>query len=167
MSMQNGITEEEKFIQIYDELADSIFRHCYFRIYNYERAKELTQEAFTRAWEYIAKGKRIDNLKAFIYRIATNIIIDESRKKKAVSLDDLTENGFEIKFSGDNNIIIHAEAKIFLKHLNKLKEKERTLIVMRYLDDLQPREIAQILEKSENSISVGINRAIKKLKKYV
>ena len=102
MNPKNQGISEEQFIKIYDELADSIFRHCYFRIYNYERAKELMQETFTRTWEYVAKGKKIDNLKAFVYRIATNIIIDEARRKKSVSLDDLMENGFEIKFSGDN-----------------------------------------------------------------
>ncbi|MFC1612657.1 RNA polymerase sigma factor, partial [Patescibacteria group bacterium] len=85
MSEKNSLNEEQ-FIAIYDELAEDIFRHLYFRVYDYERTKELTQEVFTRTWIYVSKGRKIENLKALAYRIATNIAIDESRKKKAVSL---------------------------------------------------------------------------------
>ena len=154
------------FIKAYDNYADAIFRHCYFRISNRERAKELMQESFTRAWIYITKGRKIDNLKALIYRIATNLAIDESRKKKAVSLDGFIEAGFEISITQNNNIIMKAEAKELLQTMKKLRDSERNLILMRYINQMGPKEISQILEKSENWVSVNLNRAIKKLKKY-
>ncbi|MBU1179450.1 sigma-70 family RNA polymerase sigma factor [Patescibacteria group bacterium] len=156
--------EEEQFIKIYDELADDIFRHLYFRVYDYERAKELTQESFTRAWTYVRKGRKIDNLKALVYRIATNIAIDESRRKKAISLDGLIESGFEISIAQDNNIIMKVEAKELVRKMKKLKESERNLILMRYINQMGPKEISQVLEKSENWVSVNLNRAIRKIK---
>ncbi|MBU4421670.1 sigma-70 family RNA polymerase sigma factor [Candidatus Parcubacteria bacterium] len=158
--------KEEQFIKIYDELAEGIYRHLYFRVYDGERAKELMQESFTRAWIYISKGRKIDNLKALVYRIATNLAIDESRKKKTASLDGLIEAGFEISITQDNNIIMKAEAKELLHTMKKLRESERNLILMRYISQMGPKEISQVLEKSENWVSVNLNRAIKKLKKY-
>ncbi|PIR67166.1 MAG: hypothetical protein COU51_00180 [Parcubacteria group bacterium CG10_big_fil_rev_8_21_14_0_10_36_14] len=165
MNIEKG-TEKKQFIKIYDELADGIYRHLYFRVYDGERAKELMQESFTRAWIYITKGRKIDNLKALIYRIATNLAIDESRKKKAVSLDGFIEAGFEISITQNNNIIMKAEAKELLQTMKKLRDSERNLILMRYINQMGPKEISQILEKSENWVSVNLNRAIKKLKKY-
>lgn len=164
MNGQETKTMEEQFLQAYDELADGIFRHCYFRIYDYERARELMQETFTRAWEYLAKGKKVQNLKAFIYKIATNIIIDETRKKKTVSLEEIIEQGTEIKIADHDKIIVKAEAARFIGLMKKMKEKERNLIVMRYINNMSPKEIAENLGKTENAVSVGLNRAIKKLK---
>ena len=76
----------EAFTKAYDELSDAIFRHCWFRIGDRERAKDLMQETFTKSWQYISRGEKVDNLKAFLYRVANNLIIDEYRKKKELSL---------------------------------------------------------------------------------
>jgi len=163
----NGKEKETEFIKIYNEAADDIFRHLYFRVYDYERAKELTQESFIRAWKYVAQGREIDNMKALVYKIATNMAIDESRKKKAVSLDAIMEAGAEINIVADNNMVIKSEAAIVLQKMQKLNEYERNLVLMRYIQQMGIREIAEIMGKKENAISVGLNRAIKKLKKYV
>lgn len=162
---QGAQKSEEQFIKLYDELADDIFRHLYFRVYDYERAKELMQEVFMRTWKYLAKGRKIENLKALTYKIATNIAIDESRKKKAISLDEITESGAELKFEAEDNIVFKAEAHLVFKKFKKLKEIERNLIVMRYINQMGPKEIAEILNKKENWVSVNLNRAVKKLRK--
>ena len=50
-------SKEEEFLRAYEEFADAIFRHCYFRISDREVAKDLTQETFTRTWKYIVDGE--------------------------------------------------------------------------------------------------------------
>src|SRR3989338_4735544 len=89
---------QDEFLQAYEAYNDAIFRYCYFRVYDRERARELSQETFMKAWEYLSRtGKKIENLRAFLYKIATNLIIDNSRQKgkKTVSLDQLHEEGFD------------------------------------------------------------------------
>ena len=73
---------EVKFLEAYDQYSDAIFRYCYYRVYDREKAKDCVQEAYCRTWKYMESGKEIENLRALLYRIATNIIIDDSRKKK-------------------------------------------------------------------------------------
>jgi RNA polymerase sigma factor (sigma-70 family) len=80
---------EEEFVKLYDELADKLFRHCYFRVFNRERAKDLMQETFMRVWKYCNEGHEVKNLKSFLYKVANNLIIDESRKKKELYLEEL------------------------------------------------------------------------------
>ena len=83
---------EKQFLKAYDEFADPIFRHCYFRVFNRERAKDLMQETFTKTWEYLNQSpitnheSRITNMRAFLYRVANNLIIDNSRQKDERSL---------------------------------------------------------------------------------
>lgn len=158
-------TTREMFLKLYDELSDAIFRHCYFRVSDREKAKDLTQETFIKVWGYIDKNSsEIKNLKAFVYKIASNLIIDDYRKKKAVSLDDLQETGFDPMGDNKSGIETQLEGKEMLELLNGLDDKYREAIVMRYIDNLTPKEIAEQIGESENNVSVRINRGIKMIK---
>ncbi len=161
--MENSAGDD--FLKIYEEFSDAIFRHCYFRVSNQELAKDLTQETFTKTWEYISKGKKVENIKAFLYRVATNLIIDSFRKEKEISLDDLKEAGqvyndpvYEDKFSKQ------VEAKDMLKILEELDSDDKEIVIMRHINELSPKEISEITGQSENAVSVRIHRAIKKLR---
>ncbi|MBI2010808.1 MAG: RNA polymerase sigma factor [Candidatus Colwellbacteria bacterium] len=155
--------EREKFLEAYDAWADAIFRHCYFRVSDKELAKDLVQETYSRAWAYLADGGVVENFRAFLYRIANNLIIDNSRKKKALSLDALMDEGFAPAANPTNS-----EAAIMghdaLRLVRSLDEKYREVIIMRYIDDLTPKEIAAVLEEKENVISVRLHRGLKKVK---
>src|SRR3989344_5220124 len=106
--------DEMEFIKSYDAYADAIFRHCYFRLYDREEAKDAVQETFLRAWNYSKKNK-IDNMRALLYRIARNIVADKWRKKKMSSLDELLENWFEPSDQEHKKIMLNTEAKNFIK----------------------------------------------------
>ena len=73
---------EKEFLSAYEKYANDIYRHCYFRVYNKELAEDLTQETFIKTWKYIVAGQEIKNTKSFLYKVAVNLIIDHSRKRK-------------------------------------------------------------------------------------
>ena len=162
-----SMTGKTEFLDAYDRYADALYRHCFFRVFSKARAEELTQETFMKAWEYLAEGKEVQHVRAFLYRIANNLLIDESRKKKEVSLDALLEesNAFEPSYGGENDM----ERKVLIHEVIEgfkcLDRDERTVLVMRYLDDLDPKEIAEILGMTANNVSVRMNRALKKVRK--
>ncbi|OGF62718.1 hypothetical protein A2662_02165 [Candidatus Giovannonibacteria bacterium RIFCSPHIGHO2_01_FULL_45_33] len=167
--------DEMEFIKSYDAYADAIFRHCYFRLYDREEAKDAVQETFLRAWKY-SKDNRIDNVRALLYKIARNIVADKWRKKKTLSLDLLLEQGFEPSDGEHKKIMLNAEAKNFIKLLNNLDDNEREIVIMRYVDGLGPDEIAKIMSEragrigeafSANVVSVRLNRAINKIQKLI
>ncbi len=152
----------------YDQYADAIFRHCYFRVFSRERGKELMQETFLRTWQYMADGKQVDNMRAFLYRIANNLIIDESRKKRETSLEALQEAGFD-PGGEDGNVTAASklEERRILETLSKLDAPYRDVFVMRHIDGLKPAEIATMLGESSNAISVRLHRATEQLRKYL
>src|SRR3989344_6415935 len=82
---------ETQFLEAYDKYADAIFRYCYYRVFDRDKANDYVQEAYCRTWKYLMQGNQIENIRAFLYRTANNIIIDESRKKKSFSLDQIME----------------------------------------------------------------------------
>ena len=162
----NGTSEiERKFLSAYDEHADALFRHCVVRVRDKDVATDIVQETYTKTWNYLSEGKEIQHFKAFLYRVANNLIVDGSRKKKSASLDAMMdEDAFEvldetIKDPGDIG-----DARQALGLLAKLDEMYRVVITLRFVDGLSPKEIAHTLAISENVASVRIHRGIEKLK---
>lgn len=154
-----------KYLKAYEDFADAIFRHCYFRTSNKEKAKDLVQETFIKVWEYaFIKKNEVQNIKALLYKTANNLIIDEYRKNKPVSLEMLQEKGFEPVSLEYQNLETIFSAKELLKLIEHLEPKYKNAVIMRYVDGLSPKEIAQITGENENNISVRINRGIKKIK---
>jgi RNA polymerase sigma-70 factor (ECF subfamily) len=155
---------EREFLAVYDAHADALFRHCLLRVRDREVAKDIVQESFSRTWDYLSQGKKIEYLRAFVFRVAGNLIVDLSRRKKSVSLDGLMEaDGFE---PVDENAVDPTrlpQLRETMKHLQALDEIYRTAITMRYFDNLTPKEIALKLGVSENVVSVRIHRGIQRL----
>lgn len=156
---------EQEFLKAYDQFADAIFRHCVFRVSDREKAKDLAQGSFVRLWDYMSQGKEIDNMRAFLYRIANNLIIDEYRKKKDESLDRMRdEEGFDVGFDVMRDIETKDEHAKAVALLECLPDKYREALVMRHVDGLSVKDIAHLTHETENVISVRIHRAIEKLK---
>lgn len=153
-------------MKAYEDLADPVFRHCYFRLSDREKAKDLAQETFKRLWDYLKKTENIDNMKALVYRIANNLIIDTYRKKKEESLDSLEEEGFDAPSDDHEAILNSVMGRELMSMLDQLNETYRDVIVMRYIDDLPVHEIAVILGISENAVSVRIHRGLALLRTH-
>ena len=162
-----GISQalEEQLLLAYDQHADEIFRHCLARVRDREAATDIVQDAYMRTWDYLAKGKEVEHMRAFLYRVANNLIVDRSRRKKSSSLDAMMEDdGYE---PADENVKDPTErqaAREALALLEGLEDMYRAAITMRYLDEMSPREIAEILGVSENVVSVRIHRGLEKLR---
>jgi RNA polymerase sigma-70 factor (ECF subfamily) len=160
-----NLTPEQELADAYGKYADAIFRHCYFRVFDRERGKELMQETFMRAWTYIADGKKkkVENMRAFLYRIANNLIVDEVRKKKELSLDELQRNGWDPSYDGIEDMQKKVEQNKIFSMLQHVQKDYREVLIMRYIDGLTPADIAEILGESPNAISVRLHRGIKQL----
>lgn len=158
---------QEQFLAAYDEFSDSVLQHCTFRISDSERAKDLTQETFMKVWEYMAEGNEVRNMKALVFHVLRNLIIDEyrGRKKKSFSLDALKEDGFDAPVAGDSHILAESDTKIVTEAMHELPDNYREVLLLRYIDELPVKEVAELVGESENAISVRIHRGLKILRK--
>lgn len=157
---------EEQFLKAYDDYADAIFRHCAMRISDRERGRELMQETFLKAWESVRRGTKVENMRAFLYKVANNLIIDTYRRDRGeLSLEDMAEEtGFDpADQNADRDVERVVAGSEILETLQKLEEPYRTALVMRYVDGLEPKDIADMLDISPNVASVRIHRGLKHL----
>ncbi len=165
---------EERFLKAFDEYADALFRHAAYRLSDRERSIELVHDTFTKAWGYLRDGREIDSYKPFLYKVLNNLIIDEYRRRKEVSLDSLlaeegrNEGSFEELKSGSIEELTFAlDARKASELIHELPNVYREVIVLRYVDGLGPKEISDLIEETENVVSVRIHRALRLLRERI
>jgi RNA polymerase sigma-70 factor (ECF subfamily) len=160
----------EKFSRVYDLYSDRIFRHLFFRLGDREKALEMMQETFTKTFIYLKDKSIVENIQAYLYRVATNMMIDEAnhnKKNRLSSLEALREQGFDPSINHTDELMQRLDAGMILDKLNQLPKQYKKIIILRYVDELLPKEIAEILEISENSVRVKLFRSINKLRKLL
>ena len=133
---------------------------------NPEDALDMTQEIFLRAYQKINKFKFTSAFSAWLYRLATNLCIDELRKRKrSANTMPLAE---AISQSDGNtpedDAISRDREQLIWQAINSLKEKERAIIILRDIEGLSYKEIAEVFGCSLGRVKSRIYEARQKLK---
>jgi RNA polymerase sigma-70 factor (ECF subfamily) len=159
--------DKSAFGSLYERYLDEIYRYVYFRVFNHHEAEDLTETVFLKAWEALPKRrKRIKNFRAWIYRIAHNLVIDDIRKKRPEILEGETmvqadqlevESIFEEK----------QESQALIQALAQLDHKYRQVIVLRFFNQISHAEAAQILDIDEGHVRVLQYRGLKRLRQLM
>lgn len=158
------------FETIYEKESDAIFRLCLIRVSDREKALDITQETFLRFWQKLQQEKVILNNRAFLFTIAHNLIIDWYRKKKSIAFKDMPFEDEEAGYDPSDetttaSILFEVEGRYLFNKINELTPIYRHSVYLRFVEDLSPKEIGNILGISANAASVRINRGLMELKK--
>lgn len=162
----------EKLVEAYQK---KIYNICLRMIGSTDDAYDLAQEVLIRIYKSISGFKEQSSLSTWVYRITTNVCLDEIRKRKlkrTVSLDqDIRLDDSEIKReieSDDPPPDELAEKKEIKKTvasaISMLNEEHRTVIVLRDIQGFSYEEIAKITNCPEGTVKSRINRARQALK---
>ena len=160
--------DTDAFAEIYDLYVTKIYRFIYFKVSSVEEAEDLTSEVFLKSWQYISEGKKIENMNALLYRIARNAVIDFYRSRaKTEALEENISGDQAVSEDDLKNIEISLDFADMEKSLRDLKDEYREVIVLRFVDELSIKEIADILEKNKGTVRVLIFRALQALKQLL
>lgn len=153
---------EKIFVASFSDYGDAIFRFCLLKVSNVERAEDMTQEVFTRYWQYLRDGKEMTNTRSFLYTIANNMAKDWYKKKKADSLDVHMESGTIPTETAANPEQVAAYREV-LETIRDMDENDAEVLLLKHVEGLPPKDIGEVLEETANTISVRLNRATKRL----
>ena len=163
---------EQQFLGFYDQYSDKLYRYIYFRVGSEELAQDLTSEVFLKSWEYVnrdtaSSNKQLANPRAFFYQVARNLITDFYRQKdkSPLSLEEVADKVIADKQDGPlEQAAISLDMESVKAALGRLNEDYRDIVIWRYLDEMEIKEIAQIMEKSDGAVRVLLSRALSNLK---
>lgn len=164
-------SQEERFLEAFEEYGDALFRHAFIRISDRERAIDLVHDAFTKVWSYVRSGHEVDSFRPFLYKVLNNLIVDEYRKRRETSLDALlaaegvNEGSFdELIENKVESLAATLDGRQAFELLSTLPDEYREVVTLRFIDGLGPKEIAELIEETENVVSVRLHRALKALR---
>lgn len=132
---------------------------------NRETAENLVQETFLRIYNNRNEYEPSAKFKTYIYRIATNLAIDEFRKKNRRK-EELVDDFSQSESSSPNpheKVEIGDRAERVRAGLMKLDEKHRAVIVMKWFDGMKYEQIAKVLGISVGTVKSRVHYALKQL----
>lgn len=138
--------------------------YAFSKTRDHDMSEDLIQQTFLKTWIYLIKQGKIDLMKAFLYHVLRNLIVDQYRKPKTTSLDALLLKGFEVKASDPERLENFIDGKAALGLINHLPKKYQRVMEMRYARDLSLKEMSHITGQSRNAIAVQAHRGLVKLK---
>ena len=125
-------------------------------------AEEVTQTAFLKAWQSIRSFQGKAAFSSWLYRLTVNAAIDLLRQRRApaLSLDDPDLPPLADEDPGPEEASLAAERRRLLwQAIDRLPEAQRTPLVLREMEGLSYREIAQVLDLEEGTVKSRLARA--------
>lgn len=159
--------ENQAFEEFYGLYVKKIYRFIYYKVNSKQETEDLTSETFCRAWQSVAQGSKIKNFKAFIYRIAHNLVVNyyAQKQKAPLELNEELKETLAEKNGLEKRMEINSDVEQVKKIISRLPNSYQEILIMRFLDELSISEISQVLGKSKNNVYVLIHRALRVLKK--
>jgi len=153
----------EAFGEIYSIYLDRIYRYVFYQVRDKMTAEDITEEVFIKAWKAIKSCKgRAKTFSAWLYRIAHNHLVNTLRrtqKHASIEMEALIEVA---------NPESEAEAELakqeLLEVMTCLPQNQRQVIILKFIEGLDNREIGQVMGKKEGAIRVLQMRALSRLR---
>jgi RNA polymerase sigma-70 factor (ECF subfamily) len=158
---------DRDFTELYRAHLRDVYSYAYYRIGNHHDAEDITEQTFVQAYRHFDRAQRESNgrpLRPWLIRIAHNLAAnyyrDRSRRPQT-NLDDAAILSAPL----DTERVVEGreEVKEVLEGVSKLPEDRREALIMRFALDMDNREIARALGRSEGATKVLIHRAIRQL----
>lgn len=158
---------KEQFSLIYDQYIDKIYRFVYLKVNSQETAEDISSKVFIKAWEAYQKAPQsIQNMNAFLYRIAGNLVIDQYRAqgRTATVSTESVPNLADARTDIHEKAIANADMEKVKAALVNVKKEYQDIIIWHYLEDMPTEEIAMLTGKPAGTVRVMIHRGLEMLK---
>ena len=158
---------DREFTEVYRSHLRDIYSYAYYRTGNHHDAEDLTEQTFLQAYRHFERAVRESNgrpLRPWLIRIAHNLAANYYRDRSRRPQTQL-EDAAVVSAPLDTEDIVEQrrEVKEVLQGVSRLPDDRREALIMRFALDMDNREIARALGRSEGATKVLIHRAIRQL----
>ena len=165
---QKACTDEVAFEKLYEHFFPRVYNFIYARLKNAADADDVTSVVFMKMNENL---EHYDSTKAtfstWLFRIATNAIVDHTRKisaKQETEWNELFDPAAPAQMEPEAQTLTKENNQELLAALDKLTKRERRIIELKFFSELNSKSIAEIMSMSESNVRVTLHRTLAKLK---
>lgn len=169
--------DQNAFGEIVELYKDKVYLLCYRMLGNRHEAEDMAQEAFIRAYVNIESFNINLKFSTWIFRIATNLCIDRIRKKKP-------DYYLDAEIAGTDGLTMYSQIAVdgvlpqdeleslelheTIQHeILQLPDKYRSVIVLRYLEELSLKEISDVLDLPLGTVKTRVHRGREALRRQL
>ena len=158
--------DRDAFGELVEQYRDNVYRLAYRMCGNAYDADEAAQEAFVAAWRALPNFRGDAKFSTWLYRLTTNAAIDVMRREKR---HQTVGDGEMIEVADDadspqETVERTEQQEAVQKALATLSEEYREVLLLRYMEELDYAEIAEVLQLPSGTVKSRINRAKAALK---
>ena len=166
ITLYNSGRHEQAFNQIVENYTERLYWHVRRFICSHEDSNDLLQDIFIKIWAALPSFRGDAQLFTWIYRIATNEVLNHLRKerfKALISFD--TESSFlERKIDDDPYFNGDTMLRELHKAIQRLPQKQRIVFNLRYFEEMKYEEISEITGTSVGALKASYHHAYGKIK---
>lgn len=146
-------------------LKDKLYRLALRITFDSAEAEDIVQDTIIRVWNKRDEWEELDSVEAYCLAVARNLAIDRSQKSEAQNLE-LTSETQEMPdaLTPDRKFEQDEQLKIVHQLINELPEKQRTIVQLRDIEGKSYKEIAEVLQLTEEQVKVNLFRARQRIK---
>lgn len=146
-------------------LKDKLFRLALRITFDRAEAEDVVQDTMIRVWDKREEWMQFGSVEAYCLTVAKNLAIDRSRKKEALNVSLTPEMEEKADASGPYDQLVNGERmNIIHRLIDRLPEKQRLIMQLRDVEGESYKEIAKVLNLTEEQVKVNLFRARQKVK---
>ena len=163
---------EEKVAELFLSFKLPIYRYLVGLLGNRDDAEELTQEVFLSLYSTLQKDTRIENVRAWVFRVAHNLAMNQQKRPRIIEAVDESEwwrlcQERSDPASNSEQRLLHEEKRMrVMRAMKSLSPQERHCLDLR-AEGLCFREIAEVLEIRISTVETFLDRGIRKIAKEI
>ncbi|MBN2147010.1 MAG: sigma-70 family RNA polymerase sigma factor [Anaerolineales bacterium] len=154
--------------QIYDAYSNELYAYAMRLLGDPERSEECVAETFSRFLKALSRGGGPQNfLRAYLYRVAHNWVVDDYQRHAALSLEGDMPGVVDPSPGPQASLDMHLEQNLLRQALFRLTADQRQVIVLKYLQGMDNEEIAQSVNKPVGAVKSLQHRALASLRRML
>jgi RNA polymerase sigma-70 factor, ECF subfamily len=158
---------DRAFTELYRAHLRDVYSYSYYRVGNHHDAEDLTEQAFLQAYRHFERARREANgrpLRPWLIRIAHNLAANYYRDRSRLPQTQLEDAAVLSDLKRTDELVEgREELQTVLAGVADLPDDRREALIMRFALDMDNREIARALGRSEGATKVLMHRAIRQL----
>ena len=163
-----AFSDQKAFERLVMEYGPKIDKFLRLRLPRIEDAQDIYAEVWTQTWTY-AQNAKIDSVSGLLHTIARRMVANfyAKRESRPESFQAEEYQDAHLSVPLHEDIISKIDAKLLKEIMCELDEDESEIILLRFIEGYQVKEIAKYLGRTENATSVKLFRSIKKLRDII
>jgi len=161
---------DAEFSELYRAHLRDVYSYAYYRVGNHHDAEDLTEQTFLQAYRHFERAQRESHgrpLRPWLIRIAHNLAANLYRDRSRRPASPLESAALTAPHTTEELVEGRDELSRVLDGVQRLPDDRREALIMRFALDMDNREIARALGRSDGATKVLIHRAIKQLEELV